>query len=89
MDQIEKSGLTLFQAKKMADAAICEVKNGFVETGYYLGLIRNERLWEKYYSSFREFLDKNYQKDRSWASRCISLYDQFGNHCAPAFYLCI
>ena len=62
----------------MADAAICEVKNGFVETGYYLGLIRNERLWEKYYSSFQEFLEANYKKDRSWASRCISLYEQFG-----------
>lgn len=78
MDQIEKSGLTLFQAKKMADAGIREVKNGFIETGYYLGLIRNERLWEVYYNSFQEFLEANYGKDKSWASRCISLYEQFG-----------
>lgn len=78
MDQIEKSGLTLYQAKKMADAGIREVKNGFIGTGYYLGLIRNERLWENHYRSFQEFLETSYGKDKSWASRCISLYEQFG-----------
>ena len=79
MGEIKKSGLTLAQAKDWVDASIRDVKDGFVATGYYLRMIREERLWEKYYSSFQEFLDANYQKDKSWASRCISLYEQFGD----------
>lgn len=30
------------------------------------------------YDSFNEFLGDEYGKDKSWASRCINLYDKFG-----------
>lgn len=73
-----EAGMTLRDAKFLADLSIKDVKNGFIKTGYYLGLIRNQRLWEPEYSGFQEFLDANYRKDRSWASRCISLYEHFG-----------
>ena len=76
---IKKSGLTLQEAQGLVDASIREVKDGFVATGYYLWRIREERLWEEGgYRSFREFLQCQYQKDKSWASRCIGLYEQFG-----------
>ena len=77
MEQIKKNRLTLNQAKSMVDASIRDIKDGFVIVGCYLRIIREDRLWEKYYSSFREFLEANYEKDKSWASRCISLYEQF------------
>lgn len=79
MNEIKKSGLTLQEAQGLVDASIREVKDGFVATGYYLWRIREERLWEEGgYRSFREFLQCQYQKDKSWASRCIGLYEQFG-----------
>lgn len=83
MEQIKKNRLTLNQAKSMVDASIRDIKDGFVIVGCYLRIIREDRLWEKYYSSFREFLEANYEKDKSWASRCISLYEQFGKEVRP------
>lgn len=79
MEEINKSGLTLGEAQGLVDASIQDVKDGFVATGYYLWLIREERLWEEAgYNSFQEFLYCQYQKDKSWASRCIGLFEQFG-----------
>ncbi|MEY8357354.1 hypothetical protein AALB39_28990, partial [Lachnospiraceae bacterium 54-53] len=79
MEEVKKSDLTLEQAKMFADRAIADVKNGFIETGYYLKLIRDKKLWkEQKYKSFDAFLEENYAKDKSWASRCISLYGTFG-----------
>ena len=84
VEEIKKSGLTFRQAKKLVDACIRDVKDGFVATGYYLWVIREERLWEEDgYNSFPEFLHCQYQKDKSWASRCIGLYEQFGKAIAP------
>lgn len=84
MGEIKKSGLTFRQAKKLVDACIRDVKDGFVATGYYLWVIREERLWkEDGYNSFPEFLHCQYQKDKSWASRCIGLYEQFGKEITP------
>ncbi len=78
-EEIRKSGLTFQEAKNLVDISIRDVKDGFVATGYYLWIIREERLWEDDgYNSFREFLHCQYQKDKSWASRCIGLYEQFG-----------
>lgn len=79
MEEIRKSGLTFQEAKNLVDVSIRDVKDGFVATGYYLWIIREERLWEEEgYNSFQEFLHCQYRKDKSWASRCIGLYEQFG-----------
>lgn len=43
MNEIQ-SGLTLKQAKELADRAIQDVKNGIVVAGYALRAIRNEKL---------------------------------------------
>ncbi len=84
MEEIKRSGLTLDQAKMLADMAIADVKNGFVSTGYYLKAIRDEKLWrEQGYTSFDAFLNVNYEKDKSWASRCVSLYEKFGIEVSP------
>lgn len=74
-----KSGLTFDQAKGMADRAIQNVKNGIVSAGYALKAIRGEKLWkEQGYESFDDFMERCYQKDKSWASNCIRVYEQFG-----------
>lgn len=79
VEEIRKSGLTFKEAKNLVDISIRDVKDGFVATGYYLWIIREERLWEDDgYNSFQEFLHCQYQKDKSWASRCIGLYEKFG-----------
>lgn len=79
VEEIRKNGLTFKDAKNMVDISIRDVKDGFVATGYYLWVIREGRLWEENgYNSFQEFLHCQYQKDKSWASRCIGLYEQFG-----------
>lgn len=79
MEEIKQTGLTLKEAKRCADIAMTDIKNGFVSTGYYLKAIRDERLWEgQGYKSFDAFLSANYEKDKSWASRCVSLYENFG-----------
>lgn len=83
MDVI-KSGLTFKQAKGMADLAIRDVKNGIVTAGYALRAIRNERLWKEHgYASFDTFMEICYQKDKSWASNCIRVYEQFGELAGP------
>ncbi len=79
VEEIKKSGLTFKEAKNLVDVSIRDVKDGFVATGYYLWIIREERLWEDDgYNSFQEFLHCQYKKDKSWASRCIGLYEKFG-----------
>lgn len=84
MEEIKRSGLTLDQAKTLADMAMADVKNGFVSTGYYLKAIRDEKLWkDQGYISFDAFLNVNYEKDKSWASRCVSLYEKFGIEVSP------
>lgn len=83
MDEV-KSGLTLQMAKAMADRAILDVKNGIVTAGYALRAIRNEKLWKEHgYTSFDEFMEICYQKDKSWASNCIRVYEQFGELAGP------
>lgn len=84
MREIKKSGWKLKEVQMGVNASISNVKNGFVGTGYYLGIIRSEELWKEDGSaSFDEYMNKNYQKDKSWASKCISVYDQFGEQIAP------
>lgn len=79
MEGIKKSGLTFEEAQHLVNISIQDVKNGFIATGYWLWIIREERLWESNgYNSFQEFLHCQYRKDKSWASRCIGLYEQFG-----------
>lgn len=79
MREVKKSGWVLKEVEMGVNASINNVKNGFVGTGYYLGVIRSEKLWREDGSvSFDEYMSKNYQKDKSWASKCISVYDQFG-----------
>lgn len=83
MDEI-KSGLTLQMAKAMTDRAILDVKNGIVTVGYALRAIRNEKLWKEHgYASFDAFMEICYQKDKSWASNCIRVYEQFGELAGP------
>ena len=83
MDEV-KSGLTFEQAKGMADRAIRDVKNGIVSAGYALKAIRSERLWEEQgFTSFDDFMERCYQKDKSWASNCIRVYEQFGELAGP------
>ncbi len=83
MDEV-KSGLTFEQAKGMADRAIWDVKNGIVSAGYALKTIRSERLWEEQgFTSFDDFMERCYQKDKSWASNCIRVYEQFGELAGP------
>ena len=83
MNEIQ-SGLTLKQAKELADRAIQDVKNGIVVAGYALRAIRNEKLWkEQGYASFDTFMEICYQKDKSWASNCIRVYEQFGELAGP------
>ena len=78
MNEIQ-SGLTLKQAKELADRAIQDVKNGIVVAGYALRAIRNEKLWKEHgYANFDAFMEICYQKDKSWASNCIRVYEQFG-----------
>lgn len=83
MNEIQ-SGLTLKQAKKLADRAIQDVKNGIVVAGYALRAIRNEKLWKEHgYANFDAFMEICYQKDKSWASNCIRVYEQFGELSGP------
>lgn len=83
MDEM-KSGLTFEQAKGMADRAIRDVKNGIVSAGYALKAIRSERLWvEQGFTSFDDFMEHCYQKDKSWASNCIRVYEKFGELAGP------
>ena len=83
MNEIQ-SGLTLKQAKGLADRAIQDVKNGIVVAGYALRAIRNEKLWKEHgYASFDVFMEICYQKDKSWASNCIRVYEQFGELAGP------
>lgn len=83
MNEIQ-SGLTLKQAKELADRAIQDVKNGIVVAGYALRAIRNEKLWKEHgYANFDAFMEICYQKDKSWASNCIRVYEQFGELSGP------
>lgn len=83
MDEV-KSGLTLQMAKAMTDRAILDVKNGIVTAGYALRAIRNEKLWKEHgYASFDAFMEICYQKDKSWASNCIRVYEKFGELAGP------
>lgn len=84
MREVKTSGWDLKEVQMAANASINNVKNGFVGTGYYLGIIRSEKLWrEDGSASFDEYMSRNYQKDKSWASKCISVYDQFGEQISP------
>lgn len=84
MREVKTSGWDLKEVQMAANASISNVKNGFVGTGYYLGIIRSEKLWrEDGSASFDEYMSRNYQKDKSWASKCISVYDQFGEQINP------
>lgn len=84
MREVKKTGWDLKEVQMAANASISSVKNGFVGTGYYLGIIRSEKLWKEDGSeSFDEYMNKNYQRDKSWASKCISVYDQFGEPIQP------
>ena len=79
MEEVKKTGLTFIDTRRLANISYKDIKNGFVGFGYYLKIIRDEKLWQgQGYDSFNEFLGDEYGKDKSWASRCINLYDKFG-----------
>ena len=79
MEEVKKTGLIFIDARPLANIVYKDIKNGFVGFGYYLKIIRDEKLWQgQGYDSFNEFLGDEYGKDKSWASRCINLYDKFG-----------
>lgn len=83
MKEIKKISWTLDEMKHLVDIEIHNVKDGFVGVGYFLKYIRDEKLWREGYISFDAFMAANYEKDKSWASRCISLYEQFGAVIGP------
>lgn len=83
MKEIKKISRTLDEMKNLVDIEIHNVKDGFVGVGYFLKYIRDEKLWREGYISFDAFMATNYEKDKSWASRCISLYEQFGAVIGP------
>ena len=79
MEEVKKTGLTFIDTRRLANISYKDIKNGFVGFGYYLKIIRDEKLWQgQGYDNFNEFLGDEYGKDKSWASRCINLYDKFG-----------
>lgn len=79
MEEVKKTGLTFIDTRRLANISYKDIKNGFVGFGYYLKIIHDEKLWQgNGYNSFNQFLDAEYGKDKSWASRCINLYDKFG-----------
>lgn len=79
MEEVKKTGLTFIDTRRLANISYKDIKNGFIGFGYYLKIIRDEKLWQgQGYDSFNEFLGDEYGKDKSWASRCINLYDKFG-----------
>ena len=71
--------MTFIDTRRLANISYKDIKNGFVGFGYYLKIIRDEKLWQgQGYDSFNRVLGDEYGKDKSWASRCINLYDKFG-----------
>lgn len=79
MEEVKKTGLTFIDTRRLANIAYKDIKNGFIGFGYYLKIIRDEKLWQgNGYNSFSQLLDAEYGKDKSGASRCINLYDKFG-----------
>ena len=79
MEEVKKTGLTFIDTRRLANISYKDIKNGFVGFGYYLKIIHDEKLWQgNGYNGFNQFLDAEYGKDKSWASRCINLYDKFG-----------
>lgn len=79
MEEVKKTGLTFIDTRRLANMSYKDIKNGFVGFGYYLKIIHDEKLWQgNGYNSFNQFLDAEYGKDKSWASRCINLYGKFG-----------
>lgn len=79
MEEVKKTELTFVDTRRLANMSYKDIKNGFVGFGYYLKIIHDEKLWQgNGYNSFNQFLDAEYGKDKSWASRCINLYDKFG-----------
>lgn len=79
MEEVKTKGLTFIDTRRLANISYKDIKNGFVGFGYYLKIIHDEKLWQgNGYNSFNQFLDAEYGKDKSWASRCINLYDKFG-----------
>ena len=78
-EEVKTKGLTFIDTRRLANISYKDIKNGFVGFGYYLKIIRDEKLWQgNGYNSFNQFLDTEYGRDKSWASRCINLYDKFG-----------
>ena len=84
MQEVNKADIAFKDAKMLADVYYKDIRNGFVGFGYYLRAIRDGALWkDSGYGSFNGFLDAEYGRDKSWASRCINLYDKFGAPLGP------
>ena len=53
MEEVKKTGLTFIDTRRLANIAYKDIKNGFVGFGYYLKIIRDEKLWQgQGYDSF-------------------------------------
>ena len=68
MEEVKKTGLTFIDTRRLANISYKDIKNGFVGFGYYLKIIRDEKLWQgQGYDNFNEFLGDEYGKDKSWS----------------------
>lgn len=56
MEEVKKTGLTFIDTRRLANISYKDIKNGFVGFGYYLKIIRDEKLWQgQGYDNFNEF----------------------------------
>lgn len=79
MREVKKSDLTFDEANAMLDEYNRSLRNNFVGIGYTLKRVREDKLFlEAGYKNFDEFMNAKYGKDKSWASKCISIAVQFG-----------
>lgn len=46
MEEVKKTGLTFIDTRRLANISYKDIKNGFVGFGYYLKIIRDEKLWQ-------------------------------------------
>ena len=67
MEEVKKTGLTFIDTRRLANIAYKDIKNGFVGFGYYLKIIRDEKLWQgQGYDSFNEFLGGKWNRHETY-----------------------
>lgn len=79
MEEVTQRSQEYSTAKNMIKGCIKDTKQNFIYIGHYLKEIRDNRLYqEDGYADFDAFMASEIGKDKSWASRCINVADQFG-----------